>query len=65
MLWLLRESGYLHDVFSNKELDTVSIRINELYRSVSFAKIAFWLDVHRGVEIAIKNFLGRKKQAIK
>ncbi|MFZ2539912.1 MAG: hypothetical protein WAX04_13615 [Oscillospiraceae bacterium] len=64
MLWLLRESGCLHDIFSNKELDTVSIRINELYRSISFAKTMFSLNVHRGMEIAIKNFLKMKKQAI-
>lgn len=65
MIWLLRESGCLHDVFSNKELEGLSIRINNLYESEYLAKIIFEVNIHETIELIVKNFLDIKKRIIK
>ncbi|WP_312640337.1 hypothetical protein [Hydrogenoanaerobacterium sp.] len=65
MLWLLRESACLHDIFSKNELQTVALRIYELRQSSTFAKAVFEIDIHRGIEIAIKGLLNAKKTVIK
>lgn len=65
MIWLLRESACLQDIFSKKELETVAIRINELSESVSLAKILFGINIYHSMEIAVKGFLNMKKNAIK
>jgi hypothetical protein len=65
MLWLLRESSCLQDIFSKKELEIVASRINELCQSNPLAKRLFGINIHHGVEIAIKEFLNIKKNAIK
>ena len=65
MLWLLRESGCMHDFFSQNELEKVADRMNELYQSSSLAKAVFPIRIHRGIEIAVKQFLRTKKKIIK
>ncbi len=65
MLWLLRESGGLHDIFSNNELEIVTNRMNELYQSSSLAKAVFPINIHQDIEIIIKGILNSKKLAIK
>lgn len=65
MIWLLRESGCFHDVFSNKELEELSIRINNLYESEYLAKIIFEVNIHETIELIVKNFLDIKKRTIK
>lgn len=65
MIWLLRESSCLHDIFSKKELETVAIRINELSESVPIEKILFEISIYHGVEIAVKEFFNIKKNAMK
>ena len=57
MLWLLRESGCMHDLFSRNELERVAVRMDELYKSSSLAKEVFSISIHRGIEMAIKEFL--------
>jgi hypothetical protein len=65
MLWLLRESGCMHDFFSQNELEKVAARMNELYQSVPLAKVVFPIRIRRGAEIAIKGFLHMKKKVMK
>lgn len=65
MIWLLRESACLQDIFSKNELERVAIRINELRESVSIAKILFEISIYHGVEIAVKEFFNMKKNAMK
>ncbi len=65
MVWLLRESGCMHDFFSQNELEKVAARMNELYHSNSLAKAVFPVRIHRGIELVIKGFLHRKKTIMK
>lgn len=62
MLWLLRESGCFHDIFSKEELKGIDNRMNELFNSNSLAKQVFPINIHKSIEIAIKNFLAIKKE---
>lgn len=64
MIWLLRESGCMHDFFSRNELEKVNARMNELYQSVLLAKVLFPIQIHHGIEIAIKQFLHMKKRFV-
>lgn len=61
MLWLLRESGCMHDLFSRNELEKVASRMDKLCRNSLLAKTVFQIRIHRGFEIAIKEFLRMKK----
>ena len=64
MLWLLRESACLQDVFSKSELEKVAIRISELSQSDPLAKKIFEVNIYHGIELAVKEFLRIKKNAI-
>lgn len=61
MLWLLRESGCMHDFFSRNEIEKVAEKMNELYQSDSLAKAIFPIHIYRGIEMFIKEFLRMKK----
>lgn len=65
MLWLLRESSCIQDIFSKNELERVAERVNELCENNTLAKILFEIHIYHGVEVAIKGFLNMKKNAIK
>lgn len=65
MLWLLRESGSMHDLFSRNELERVSVRMGELYQSSSMAKMLLPFGIHRWAELAFKQLLYLKKQAVR
>lgn len=66
MLWLLRESGCLHDFFSHNELEKTALRMNELYRqSTPLAKEILLIRIHHGIELAIKQFLHMKKMIMR
>jgi hypothetical protein len=65
MLWLLRESSCLNEIFTKKELENVLIRVNELYRSNPLAKSLFEICIHHMTETAVKNFLFLKKRLMK
>ncbi|OAB32977.1 hypothetical protein [Paenibacillus glacialis] len=65
MLWLLRESGCMHDFFSRSELEKVNARMNELYQSALLAKALFPIQIHHGIELGIKQFLHLKTRFVK
>lgn len=64
MLWLLRESGSMHDFFSQNEIEKVAARMNELYQNNSLAKAIFPIRIYRGIELGIKEFLHFKKSVM-
>lgn len=64
MLWLLRESGCMHDLFSRNELDQVTRRMVSLMQSRPLAKTLYPLRIRRGFEIAVKQLLQFKKRAV-
>lgn len=64
MLWLLRESGCLYDLFSREELKRVAARIYELLDSSSLAKVVLPINIHKSFETAVKNFLKIKKEVM-
>lgn len=65
MLWLLRESGCMHDIFSQNELEHVAVRMDELYRNHPLAKAFFAARIRHVLEIAIEKFLRMKKSAVR
>ncbi|GGH18724.1 hypothetical protein [Paenibacillus segetis] len=65
MLWLLRESGCMHDFFSRNELEKVNTRMNELYQSNLLAKALFPIQIHHGIELGIKQLLEMKTKFMK
>jgi len=64
MLWLLRESGCLYDIFSKEELKRVVDRINEIFESNSLAKQVLPVNIHKSIEMSVKNFLTIKRQVM-
>lgn len=62
MLWLLRESGCLYDIFSTEELKRIASRMNELLESNPLAKKVLYVNIHKSIETAIKGFLNIKKE---
>lgn len=62
MIWLLRESGCIYDLFSKEELKHVAARIYELYDNTSLGRVIFPINIHKTVEYAVKNFLKMKKE---
>ncbi len=65
MLWLLRESGYMHDIFSSIELEAVVVKMSDLYRNNPLANELFVVNIHRGLETVSKSLLQMKKRAVK
>ncbi|WP_405114251.1 hypothetical protein MHH28_09495 [Paenibacillus sp. FSL K6-1217] len=65
LLWLLRESGYMHDFFSQNELEKINTRMHDLYRSNVWAKSLFPIQIHHGIELGIKQFLQTKSKIMK
>lgn len=65
MLWLLKESGCMQDVFSKSDLELVQDKVNNLVISNKFNKGLYSTKIHHGLEIAVKGFLNMKKNAIK
>ncbi|MCH1625976.1 hypothetical protein [Fredinandcohnia quinoae] len=64
MLYLMKESGCVFDLFSKEELKRVAERINELLEHHSLAKLIVEVTIHKTLEAAAKNFLKMKKAAI-
>ncbi|WP_178021628.1 GPP34 family phosphoprotein [uncultured Paenibacillus sp.] len=65
LLWLLRESGCLPDLFSRNELDLVATRINELDTSDPLAHTIFSIQIFRGWELGVKHALRMKKSFVR
>lgn len=61
LLWLLRESGCLPDLFSGQELDQVALTINELDESNPLAHSLFWIRIGQNWGMTVKHFLQWKK----
>lgn len=65
LLWLLRESGCMHEFFSGNELEKVQARMHDLYRSSLWAKTLFQTRIHQGMALGIKRFLHMKSKFVK
>lgn len=65
MLWLLRESGCMQDVFSMVDLETIEKKMKNLFIDNIFSKKLYDIHIYHGIEIAVKGFLRMKKNAIK
>ncbi|MDD3428624.1 MAG: hypothetical protein PHG02_01295 [Oscillospiraceae bacterium] len=65
LLWLLKESGSLADVFSQTELDLVMQKIGTLLHTAPFVKTLFGTQLHHGLQLTVKAFLKSKKAFVK
>lgn len=65
MLWLLRESGCMQDVFSRVDLEIVEKKMHNLFIDDRVSKKLYNIHIYHGIEIAVKGFLRMKKNAIK
>ncbi|VYU43658.1 hypothetical protein [Clostridium tertium] len=65
MLWLLRESGCMQDVFSKGDLEIIYNKMNLLFINNKFSKELYNISIYHGLEMAIKGFINMKKNAIK
>lgn len=65
MLWLLKESGCMQNVFSKSDLELLQDKVNNLVISNKFNKGLYSTKIHHGLEIAVKGFLNMKKNVIK
>lgn len=65
MLWLLRESGCMQDVFSKSDLEIVNKRMYNLVINNKIAKKLYDIHIYHGIKMAVKGFLNMKKNAIK
>lgn len=65
MLWLLRESGCMQDVFSKGDLEIVDKRMHNLIINNKISKKLYNIHIYHGIEMAVKGFLNMKKNAIK
>lgn len=64
MLWLLRESGALTDLFAEEELTAVGARTLEAYRTNPFARTLYLIKIHSFVEHSIKGMLRAKSKLL-
>lgn len=62
LLWLLRESGSMREIFSRTELERVNERLNALHPIVSLVQELFRIRISHGWQLAIKRFLQMKKE---
>lgn len=65
LLWLFRESGCMHDVFSNSDLEIIEKKMHNLYIKNKYYKNLYDIHINHGIEMAIKGFLNMKRNAIK
>lgn len=62
LLWLFRESGCLHDIFSIEEQNTVERRMIGMAAENKLAGILWLLEFHSGLEGTINSFLKGKSK---
>ena len=65
ILWLLRESGFMQEVFSKKDLELVSKNMSNLFTRDKFIKSLYDVHIYHGLEMAVKGFLNMKRNVIK
>ena len=61
LLWLFRESGCLHDMFSTREQSRLAERMVELGSRESEIGVLWQMEFHSGLERAMAGFLKRKE----
>lgn len=64
LLWLCKESGCLHDLFSKNELIIVMEQYERLLLENTFAKSFYHLSIYRTKEHFIKQFFKKKTEII-
>lgn len=64
MLWLMRESSCLFDLFSKAELKKACQRMADVRQNSTLAKEIYGVNIHHSLEIAAKNFLRGKKEVM-
>lgn len=60
MLWLLRESGCMHDIFSIEEQKEIEGRMMDLTAEDEFCKMIWEAEFHSGLENIVGSFLQGK-----
>lgn len=65
MLWLLRESGRIYDVFAAKEQEKLAQRMREIAENWAACRILWEQEFHSSLEIFVQGFLSGKKKAFK
>lgn len=65
LLWLFRESGCLHDMFSVEEQEQIEKRMVELAVEGEFCRVLWQAEFHSSLESAAAGFLQFKKKLFK
>lgn len=65
LVWLLRESGCMHDFFSRSELASISAGMYKLYQNEPLAKVLFPIRIHSGIELIVKKILRMKTGVVR
>lgn len=64
MIWLLRESGCLYDIFSKEEMNRVVVKINELYHTDLFVKTLFPIQMQDKLNKIASSLIKKKKELL-
>lgn len=62
LLWLLRESGCIHEIFSVREQERVQERMTALSAADRFYDFLWKQEFHKDMELAIRSFLKGKRK---
>lgn len=62
LLWLFRENGCMHEIFSVREQQQIQSRMQELSLSDSLYGIIWKQEFHKGLELGAKAFLRGKRK---
>lgn len=65
LLWLFRESGCMHEIFSTKEQEIIENRMIEITSVNEIYKIIWQAEYHRNMEGLTNHFLSGKKNLFK
>lgn len=65
LIWLLRETGCLHDIFSSEEQVRLNERMVELTAGNQICRMIWEKEFHNGLESFVGNFLRAKKNLFK
>lgn len=65
LLWLLRESGCTHDLFSLSEQNTITRRMQELLQNKKCWRILWEAEYHNSLELMANTFIVNKRSLFK
>lgn len=65
LVWLFRESGCIHDIFSVQEQERLSVRMIELAAQDPVVRVVWNSDIYRWTEKLSQQLLGAKKNFFK